>query len=681
MKRQIKKPMYAGGGFIEDNGNALSQGAQMIGSMIPNDGGFGTVAGGVLSMGGQGAALGTAIMPGVGTLIGAGVGAVGGLIGGLFGNSKRKKQEEAARQAKYAQAQVAANAYTTNTSRENLAGYNTSGNTDQYYAAGGVLPNTIDLDPSEYEVEKGEVVQGNPTLEQSSALSSDMQLVGGNKHEQGGTDGYGGGRVYSDRLKLNKDATKAFKTLGLKLPPKSTYADVASRIGKQKGIAEKKLDSKIAPSIATGKRMLEDHDNALEVLFNLQELSKPVKPQPTGHFADGGDLPDPPTKNRIVKGDGSPLGNWGAKFLNRIQSPEAEAGLKNFRDKGGAVVLDALNLVDETGISGYPDVYENFTNPSSAKDKFFSVAGALPLVGGAVKMAGKTLASPGRMIKAAGDLGNGMSIYKNLGGQEPANMKRQIKKYAGGGNLPNYIPAPSVAGSFTGVNGLVSGQVGLPPKANNSSNTFSNIIGGVGNFLNQNQGQIINGLSYASNLNSISKLNTSIPRSYINAPQYNYMDRSVQARNDIKNTYRTTVNGLTSSSAGVNGSNAGALYGAALDATSRVNNQENTRRDTYNESYGQRNDRVQYANTMIDNQAQQDELMMNNEKNVAMPLQAKNAFLQGYAGNTAQSQRSNLEKQKMILSAYMNDQNGVLSRLKKGDIDKVKNLPIYSMFN
>lgn len=519
-----KKPKYTLGGFLGDNAEGIGAGAGLVGAALGGQGGGLGVLGGI----GSGVAAGSALGP-PGMII-------GGLVGGLtsiFGDNKKKQLEEQQRLEAKRQKEEQAKTFATNLSKSNLAGYSTYGNTDQYYAKGG---NIVDLDESEYEVESGEVVQGNAQLEDGTQLSSDMHLVGGNKHENGGTEGIGGERVYSDRLKLGKAGINGFKSYGIGLKNNATFADVAKKIGQIKGKAEKKIQSNISPSIRTGFRMLEDHDEALDILFNIQETMKP-------------------------------------------------------------------NTISKTS-------------------------------------------------------------------------------FATGGKLPKQLPqvnTTTINPSFTGINNLVSTPRVNPVVYNPS--TSPNFGTQALDWLGNNSGQLINAASYLSNLNSIKKLDTNVSRTYLNTPNYNYNNRSQVAKNDNLNAYRTTVAGLTSSSAGVTGSNTGAIYAATLDANSRINNDENQRRDSYNENYNQRTDRINNANTMIRNEASDMERTMLNEKNVAMPLQARNAFLQGYAGNTAMSQKNNLDKQRMLLSAYLNDENGVLSRIKEGDIKKLQNLPIYSMFN
>lgn len=239
-------------------GMPFQLGAQAINSIDGVDGKTsteGSVLSGVLSGAGQGAALGP---------YGAAAGAVIGGALSIFTANQKAKQEATARerQLNYLTQQK------EQQSKSILANYPTSGVSNGYYAQGGLVGST-------YEVEKDEVVQGNPLLEQSTQMASDMHLVGGNSHEQGGTDGMGGERVYSDRLKVARGG--------------KTYADLAARIGKSKGKMEDKLDSNSTASINTANRMLPRLDNELDNLFVQQEMNKTNKSGKK--FAVGGTLP------------------------------------------------------------------------------------------------------------------------------------------------------------------------------------------------------------------------------------------------------------------------------------------------------------------------------------------------------------------------------------------------------
>lgn len=825
---------YEEGGFLKNNSGVIGAGAEALAGFIPQDTGAGRVGGGILKGASAGAALGPWGIAG------------GALVGGamsLFNEKAIKRQE-----AKDAENKLNYNnQMTSNISNQNLAGYEQYGLGTDYYAKGG---NIIDLDPSQYEVEKGEVIQGQPQLEEGQKLSSDMHLVGGDKHEQGGTDGVGGERVFSDRLKLDKTMNKAFKTYGVK--DKATYADAAKAIGKDKAKAEKKLSSKMSPSIRTGQRMLEDNDSALDMLFTMQELSKPQPVQEEmiqqPQFALGGNID--PTKQKIDKtvytdnpndprikkyndslnlykaykmqdklmgkeskpvkdkyewsskelqkgrklqpiprgdgtyiknNDGTPLlaspdfANEKSQFKNGFNSfssrKEDKELIKYYKSLGfndsnimyhssPDVVNDKIkpigtyfdgtahspiykkpttpikyNSVPKTGWTDIPYPKEN-TIQGNPLEKV-SVVGTKPTPKSygygphnqgnlnqkqmtqeewdyareksgfkdTYKMSGRTdgLTSEAHwpiVDKYVKEFRNNKGKPKMAWGGKVPIITADYEKYNPiNSNNPlgglssvrdlkaqNQLAIPSVLPVNNGVGTLEQSfnKMTTPNITSNLDKVIPDVLGDTkegGSWIKRNEGQLINGASYLSNLNSINKLDTNVNREYVNTPNYNYTNRSGLAKRDNLGSYRTAIKGLTSSSQGVNASNAGALYAKTLDANNQINNQENQRRDQYEDRYGQRVDRINYANASINNDANDLQRELQNNKRVGLPLQARNAFLQGYAGNTAMSQKANLEKQKMILSAYLNDENGVMGRLDANKMKALQNLPIFKMFN
>lgn len=625
---KTKKPKYADGKWLSENSAAIGAGAGMLANFIPQDSGAGRVGGGVMQGISAGAALGPWGMAG---------GAVLGGVQALLGNAKMKREEEIRLQ----QNKIQNGQAETNISKVNLAGYNVNGQGTAYYAKGG-KPYI-----NGYEAEKGEIVEGNADLAESTKLASNLHLVGGNKHEQGGTDGVGGERIYSDRLKLDKEMADLFKPYGLKGRP--TYADAAKQVAKDKGKAEKKLDSKMAPSIRTGKRMVEDAQSALDLLFNLQEMSKPENRQPQQQeFAMGGELDPVPNKKF---GYGS-IAHRGTNQMTQQEWDYVQKTMQLKPDKNINKDLDPTNPTTayHTSIMDSWDIVnKNLSNFRAGK-----------------------ITTP----TSGEDRNNAYTMSENrqpnAGVYNPKSNKFDYAKYAGGGSLPKpkYFDMLAKAGNSFG---------GVPTEE--SGGGFNSVLSKIGDWTKKNEGQLINGASYLANLNAIKKLDTSVNRSYLNTPNYNYTDRSGIAKSENLNMYRTAVRGLSSSSAGVNASNAGALYAQTLNVNSQVNAQEGMRRDQYNEQYGQRVDRINGYNTGITNDANDKERELRNNKNVTLPLQARNAFLQGYAGNTAMTQKTNLDKQRMLMSAYLNDENGVLNRIDYKKIKELKDSPLFTMFN
>jgi hypothetical protein len=160
------------------------------------------------------------------------------------------------------------------------------GETFVTYAKGGKL-----MAP-EYEVEKGEVVQGNEVeLEAGNQLASDMHKVGGNKHTNGGTEGAGGERVYTDQETISSDLYTALVSRGYKVKANATYADVATTLGKAKGNFENKLSSHHQDVFNTGKMSLNKIDELLDLSFREQESMK-KQSNTTRKYALGGPLKD-----------------------------------------------------------------------------------------------------------------------------------------------------------------------------------------------------------------------------------------------------------------------------------------------------------------------------------------------------------------------------------------------------
>lgn len=146
--------------------------------------------------------------------------------------------------------------------------------------------------PAEYEVEKDEVVQGNDTqLEEGKELASDIQHVGGNTHENGGTEGAGGERVFSDRLKLSQEFVDLLKSQGVKgVKANSTYAEIAKSLGNKKGKFEKKLENGLPDSHKTATVMLDRINKNLDSVFQIQEVTKQIDEENKYKKAYGGYL-------------------------------------------------------------------------------------------------------------------------------------------------------------------------------------------------------------------------------------------------------------------------------------------------------------------------------------------------------------------------------------------------------
>jgi hypothetical protein len=174
----------------------------------------------------------------------------------------------------------------------NMAAY--TGNFNQaggFYAKGGEVNEP-------YEVEDKEVVQGhgvNIEGGKSQQLASDLHVIKGETHEEGGVEGTGGERVFSDRLKPSEPFKGVLKTLGFKADS-DTYATLVTKLGKMKGKMEKKLEKTDHISRNTATSMLPKLDMLIEATFQDQEASKGEQEKMPAMFAFGGYLNQPKPK-------------------------------------------------------------------------------------------------------------------------------------------------------------------------------------------------------------------------------------------------------------------------------------------------------------------------------------------------------------------------------------------------
>ena len=219
------------------------------------------------------------------TAIGAGLGAIwGGATTGMENDENLKALAESNK--KYSNSMFD-NAKQT---QKNLVaqGFNSQGTTGMMYKKGG---NVI---KPQYEVEQGEVIQGNNVeLEAGHQLASDIHKVDGKKHEQGGVNGSGGNIVNSDSIVIGDDFANFLKQFKYKFKPTDTVAQVAEKLGKDKGKYEKNLNSKDALTVKTANVMIKRIDELSNANFENQENIKGIqeKEENMQAYKKGGNLP------------------------------------------------------------------------------------------------------------------------------------------------------------------------------------------------------------------------------------------------------------------------------------------------------------------------------------------------------------------------------------------------------
>lgn len=333
----VDNTLSAASQFTPTKGTITSLG-QTAGDTIQNkmQNKTGSVLGGAVKYGAAGAELGEFAGP-LGSAVGAGIGTVYGSIeGGVeYGQIQKAKDEQTKEKRDNIQRQLAGN-YQSAINQ----GFKIKGNQDvsyqKYggllkkgmYKAGGDLSaekaktilregvaNRTDLtdkqkrffgaiaggekpykkadggeaDGAEYEAEKNEVVQGDDAkLEDGKQVASDMHVVGGDRHEDGGTMGQGGDRVFSDRIQVSPEFSSQMKSSGFGDGQGKTYAETAAKLGKLKGKYEALSGSTQPYRYNTAKQMLPRIEALTNALFESQEQEK--KTEENKVMAMGGNI-------------------------------------------------------------------------------------------------------------------------------------------------------------------------------------------------------------------------------------------------------------------------------------------------------------------------------------------------------------------------------------------------------
>lgn len=257
-------------------GSAAGALAPMADLIFPENSVGGAAATGALSGASTGAAFGPIGM-GVGAVIGGGIGALN-----QSKINKDKRALEAKQKAEFERAVYMQKGQEDVANLQNYAGGYGRGvqNYSSFMKDGGKITKP------EYEAEKGEVVQGkNIQLEEQTNLGNDLVKVEGRKHEQGGTMGKGGEKIYSDSIKPNNETMEYFNT---KYKGKfDSYAQIAEKLGRiSKKYDDDRSDTREASK--TKNLMKAKYDRELDMLFEEQESSKVTNGQTMKY---GGRLP------------------------------------------------------------------------------------------------------------------------------------------------------------------------------------------------------------------------------------------------------------------------------------------------------------------------------------------------------------------------------------------------------
>ena len=275
-----KKGKYEFGGFTGTDttagiGGIAGMGAGLLAGIPTPEGKSGVgkaAASGALAGIGMGASFGPIGM------------AAGAVIGGLTGLFKRKKQHEAEQEqarliAEQKKTTMKQNRYNQDAGSIGLFPTDGVQGVNTYYTALGGFP------AAQYEAEDGEVITyanggqvagGEPTAFNGvlDQVSSNMSVIDGASHAQGGVDMAGGDFVFSKKLTRSKElASDLSRTMGY-TPKDKSYAGIAESIGRKKGSLEEKLESNDPIALKTAEVMMERYDEALELVAFEQEFRK-----------------------------------------------------------------------------------------------------------------------------------------------------------------------------------------------------------------------------------------------------------------------------------------------------------------------------------------------------------------------------------------------------------------------
>lgn len=631
---KIKPRKFDKGGFVEENAEALAGGANLVADSLmmlgnPKKANVGlSTASGALKGAAQGA------------MIGGPIGALaGGVLGGVtsfIGSSKEKKElerqeEEAIIQAKKNQLAI---------SSSNLAGYDTNGVQGvQYYKRGGVIPMYTKRSFAYGGVLPDDPIKTVKTINKPRAYQPDITLPNWD------------GLVQKDDGSIGMWGNDIVQTTPTVITPVVQPEAKTDHVGRQSG-------QYYQGSKSTSDKIFE-MEKRLKAASNMKGFRK-------GGFlpcyAKGGPIGNYEVeRDEVVQGNAQLEDATGiASDLQVVNGATHEGG--GVQGVGGERVFsDSMKIGDELATVLKDLKISTSVKPSATYAKAAEIVGRRK-----GKMEDKINShfapsiTTGKLMMSRLDTGLDILFDK----QEESKVPRLPKpSYDRGGILPrvNDRLIPFTGGEITTPDQLAAYNV--IPKVNQVvPETF---MGKAGNFIKENEGQLLNLGSYLGNMASIRKLDTTVKTRYGNTPQYNYTDRSGLAKADNQAMLNSTLKALGSSSQGVNASNAGALYGETLNKNNAITNAENNRRDSYDQNFAERSDRMSLYNAQFGNAASAEQRELNNYKNVEAPLAARNTFMQGYAGNKAVQAQKNLDNKQALLTATALDENGALSRLAK----------------
>lgn len=477
-----------------------------------------------------------------------------------------------------------------------------------------------------YEAEKNEVVQGDAQLEDGKQIARGLHLVGGKTHENGGTLGMGGDRVFSNSI--------SFKG--------KTVAGHAKQIGNKLAKFEKMLSSKDNMKRKTAEIMTDKLTGELDNVFNTQEEMKAMGMYKYGgyikQYATGGDLRE--EKKEAIRRRIKTLD----KYLN--ENPKRQA-------IGGYDAKDALRREKDTLEKQLNNkmIWEGGSwNPLDKNSKqLLKPKSTIPLNG---------QQQTDKDIAWTKDL-NPVTIK----GKRP--IASPSKNKIGNITARNQFNIPNINNARTGINTLDPLAGGLAARANEigkptgklASNNSPLSSTGERNEQTSNfdpllaTGLGLSGIGYLNSAANINRMETDVPVNLNASPYYGYRDRSRLARHDLNASANTILRNPN-----VSAGQKQAIFSRLSGGINQINDQENQNRFQYDNEFNHRSFITNAQNNAMLNQSVQQRIA---NKNAQLGLRSQNfnSLLGNVNTSLAEQQKRKLDERRMNIIAQTYKRN------------------------
>lgn len=574
---------------------------------------------------------------------------IGGILGGISGIRDAKKQRELFQKKKDIENRGVMD-YFNIRSKGILQDYNTQGTEGSFYAKGGI-PNP------QYEVEHGEVIVGDDVkLTGGKQLASNLHKVVGKTHDQfnpntvngTGEDGQGGEFIFSNRLKLGG----------------KTFAKLAEGVAKQKAKAEEMMSHNDYIFKNTGQANAEIADAKLMQLAQIQEMMK-GETNPIGQFKFGGRIPqfvgggeltaeqayEQAYKNleRTAKARASKVTNAAAKKAADLAYEIAYKTEREVAKKVGKEV--ATKVASRLGTAGkvLGAGAESLTKVLNHPATWL----ALGLSGdksASQKKPNEKVISPEILanLQAQGFTPDKVNVNSKVNPNELTISERRASRRSASTNELATTPQLTTKPNRNRLN-LNNGKkpvvntppVNIPvlqkPTLQNITNTklkspdirldevkdYSNTVQGTFDLSPVRQddkgintdnfaptiGALMSGVNYFANQNMINKYKTQTSASLLQNPNYQYFDRSGSVRNSVRGITNSVINNPI-----LNQGTKQAALANSMNVMNEVNQQELNRKQEYDRTYRGQQLETENRNAMILNQARQQTMQNENQK-------------------------------------------------------------------